>query len=800
MTPRTRPWAQRLPLVVALLVCAVLAWIPRDVDGLRRPDQPAGIESEGWFSTDPDGLYHTRRVERGLQQGLPTAGVDPYLDYPHGSRIPWPPYYDSLLALAIEPLAPEGSDDGAYTARRAFIERAVGTVPIWFGLLTVALAAGMAWRVSRGSPTVVRTSAALAAGGTLALCRVSINYSVIGNGDHHAWVALLHGALLLVTAAACCRGNLGRPGRSALFGVGAGLLAALMLGSWVASLLYVINIQLVLAWLLFRRARDELPGVATFGLAFHLTAAAAILPATLWSPWREEFPWMVVNLSWFHPAQLLVGALVFVPPLVWRRSLASGSVGARRYPWLVAAALLAGAALLWVTGSSPARGVAEGFAWVSRADAFMAAVFESQPLVGARSGGSGQLFEALGYGVLLLPVAYAPLAWKAFARRHDVLVPVAVALPPLLVQALNQRRFADVLAFVMAVCLGWAAGRLVARLAGDGPGPAARALWPAAALAAALLLQWPAVSWTARVHSRSAEQDGTSDYLLGDRMAYEWIRTQYPAPDRDPELPWAVLAHWDRGHAIEWAADRPTVATNFGTYVGEDSYRDPARFFLSEDPLAARALLQERRVRYVFVPGSIPGDVPAFVRIADPSLSSKYLTLRNGVPGYSPRWFSTVSARLVNGGIQVAQAGTPLEARGSPLGFLRLVYVSPIAHPGYHLPDGKPMPANFVWEHVPGATIAARGLPGELVRADLAIRYRRSERQFPAARGDYRLELTFVARCDTTGIARLWIPYSTEVPNGEGVVDSARWSIGERSGPLVIPEAAVQGGAPIRIP
>jgi hypothetical protein len=92
---------------------------------------------------------------------------------------------------------------------------------------------------------------------------------------------------------------------------------------------------------------------------------------------------------------------------------------------------------------------------------------------------------------------------------------------------------------------------------------------------------------------------------------------------------------------------------------------------------------------------------------------------------------------------------------------------------------------------VPGATVAARGGPDDLVRIDLALRY-------PAA--GHALELAFAARCDATGVARLWIPYSTEATNGDAVVERARWTIGERSGDLVIPESAVQGGAPIELP
>ena len=799
-------------LLAAALASAALAWFARDVDGLRRrypaeggsgDGRPVAAElaRAGWFSIDPDGLYHARRVERALREGS-VAGEDPYLDHPHGARIPWPPYYDATLAALLGPLAPGPEQRGAAASfeRRAFLERAVSTLPAAFGVGTAVLAALLAFRLSRGTSLAARATAALFAGATCAFTRASINYSVVGTGDHHAWVSLLSGALLLLTTVACCRSNLARAGRSGSFGLAAGVLAGLMLGSWVAALVHILLLELALAWLLFRRARDELPGVATFGLTFHLAAAATVLPAVLASPWKAELPWIAVNLSWFHPTQLLLGALVFVPPLCLGRqggALATGRPWARRYPWLVGAALLGGAALLLALDAGPARGVAEGFAWVSRVDAFMDSVLESLPLVGPRAGGALVVFDALGYGALLLPLAYVPLARHAFGGHRDALVPLACALPPLVAQALVQRRFAEALAMPLAVCLGFGAARLVERLGHVGwANRWPRAAWPPAGLALALLLQLPSVGRALAPRLESGQEAPPAghahDVQLGDRLAYDWMRRQARAPAGG-----AVLAHWDRGHAIEWAADRPSVATNFGSYVGVDSYRDPARFFLAEDPLAGRALLEARGVQYVFVPASLPDLTGSMVRIADPALAPRYLTVREGREVTSPRWLSTLGARLLNGGAQLVPPSLPAEQRPSPLGFLRLVHVSSFEHPGYRDPvDQRPLPANLVYEHVPGATIAALGAPGEQATVELEL-------DFPAAARRYGL--AFRATCDESGLARLWIPYATDAPNGDGVVVCAVYRIGDsdghgQSGAIEIPEAAVLGGPPIRIP
>ena len=49
-------------------------------------------------------------------------------------------------------------------------------------------------------------------------------------------------------------------------------------------------------------------------------------------------------------------------------------------------------------------------------------------------------------------------------------------------------------------------------------------------------------------------------------------------------------------------------------------------------------------------------------------------------------------------------------------------------------------------------------------------------------------------------IARVRVPYATEAPSGDGRVLGARWSFGERSGELAIPEQAVLAGGEVALP
>ncbi len=764
--------ALRLGLVLLLVLAASLA--PRLARGARHfwPEadhMPAGAEQASFFSMEPDGLYHARRVDRVLTEGSPVAETDPYMNYPEGAPIPWPPYYDAALAAAAAPFAP-----GEEVARRRFVEVWVCTAPLLFGVLASLVAALAGWMLAGGP-------AALTAGLYHALTFAAINYSTLGNGDHHAWISLLTALMLLGLGAAFTRGGLERRWSGAGWGLLLGLCAGVLLGSWVASLLYVLQVELALAWLLVRGGRRSLPGLAPLGLAFHLAAAVAILPAVLSSPWKEELPWIVVNLSWFHPAFLALGALVFVPPLLLGGTrLRPGTPSGRRYALVVAVSLAGLGLVLALLDAGPARGIREGREWVSAADRFMSIVQESLPLFGGSAGGLGAVIEALGWLAPLAPLAWGWAAWMCFRRDRWELLPWVVSFPPMAAYALMQRRFADALAVPLAVLLGWALGRLVR--------------WPARAWVPLLLVAVPLCHATATMRERirvGFDAPGVFwgaevwDHPLGERLTLEWLREHTPEGGD-----WCVLAHWDMGHGIEWIADRPSVATNFGSYVGARSFADPPAFFLAESEAEALGVLDRRRARYALITRDIARTLETMVKVHCQERKHEYLDAQDRMQ--LERWRRTMASRLLPEALS-GKPGGPMRVVTEPFGSLRLVFASRSFD--RLRPDPRnpryPMRAGWIWERVPGAVLEARGAPGEALEVGFDVHY-------PAA----QLVLPFRARAtaDEGGLARLRVPYTTERPNGTGRVQGpAHWRMGAREGRVAIPAAAVRSGAVVEL-
>jgi asparagine N-glycosylation enzyme membrane subunit Stt3 len=749
-----------LAWVSGIVLILGLSFLMRHVEG--RQLELEGFE--GWVTTEADSLYHMRRVDRALTEGFSVAGTDEALNYPEGSAIPWPPYYTYLVAAAIGPFVPEDE-----AARRAFVEESVASFALLFGVLTtlVACLAGglLAGRLG-----------ALAAGSYHALCHISIAYSNLGNGDHHSFVSFVSGALLLSFAWLLKDGRIHQRRTALLTGVVCGALLGLLLGAWLGSMVLLIAVELALAWLIFRQARRHSPGLALFGLSFHATALVVIAPAVLASPWTEIEPWMLVNLSYLHPAFLILGGLVFVPLL----KLKEGSKVLVRYPWIVGALLAVLGAIIALTDLALSSSVREGFDWASKTNEFMAGIAESRSLF-AGGDSPGPSFE-LGFGFWALPLILLTTGVLAWRRGKLELLPWLFAALLAALQASQQARFAESLALPLSVLVGWAIGTGLSKEAR----PTFLKSLPGGVLfVAAVGLAIGANGQTASKaierlkDGRPSPQQQEKPSRLASRYAARWIRNNTPRSGD-----YSVLANWSLGHTIEWAADRPSVATNFGSYVGEAGFRAPAQFFMAEDPAEAEKLLVRHRVRYVLLGSDLPDQLNSMIARANPELRSRWI--QSGTEGQvALPWFQTMGARLMFD-------GTIFQGEPKPqLNFLRLVYLSPMLDPGRPLRDSLDLsPAALVWERVQGARVECSGEPGEALTIDIQLGFPRSARQVRWKRS---------AGVEDGGRASLRVPYATEQPNGQARSLRATWSIGTESGTLVIDEASIQSGATIQI-
>ncbi|MFT5052477.1 MAG: hypothetical protein ACI8QZ_003910 [Chlamydiales bacterium] len=764
---RTAPW---------LLLLALLSFGVRSTNNLRNEPLAEDGDRAHWFSSDPDGLYHMRRVERSLREGLPVAIRDPYLAFSAendpAAAIPWPPYYTLVLHALVRPFAPHDE-----LARKRFVERAVATWPALFSALGSVLVALAAAALSRGRGA--RVLAGAVAGLSHALAFGSIRYAFVGNGDHHAWVSMLYTLALVWGSFSLRRAALEDVPRSTLSGTFCGVLFGLSIGSWVAALELLALFDLALIGLCLFGAPALQRGLAAFGATLHGAAFIILLPAAVGSPWALQTPTAIINLTTVHLLLLALGFLFFAcMPLT--RGL-RGVV--RRAPWM---ALLLPVGLVVIVLRSPmAQPLEEALVWARGGGPFMSFTNESRPLANSTEGAL-PLFKYLGYTLPLALAAWV-LALRASMRGATEWAPWIVAFPVLLLQACLHRRFADLVLPSQVVLLGWGAGRLYLSV-----GTRIRFQRSAFLLIClAAVAAHPATLAMTRAREIGAARPAGPELTRarGQRELLRWLSKATPEPGAAPD--YSVLAQWDLGHDIVWAGERPVVATNFGSYLGLDSYLDPWRFFLARSEIAAARIMDSHRSRYVVITSRFRRNLDSMLRVLH---GQEFDAWAVGTAGRGPLWLEGMGARMsaqMGGPLPAGQgAGDASELGG--LGTLRMVYLSPDRYRDHErIGSLGPAPVGAVFERVPGARVRAQGNPGEVLRGAMRLGY-------PGVARERVWRSSALVGPD--GLAQLLVPYATASDAGVPSIGPLRWSLGARRGELRVPEQAVGAGGAVEVP
>lgn len=587
--------------------------------GLRYRSLPACTVPDGgvltggtpWQIDDFDGAYHARRVSVALATGEVPA-YDTFINAPAGSPVPWPTFFDGFLTATVELFvdpAPDGPQElGGY--REGDMEGVLVRVPPVLGTLAalacvlVVLAAASRNRAPPGADALdgggapadrfgmdsVRRSApwwALVAGALYATHPTAVMYAQAGRVDHHVATALF----IALQLACCVRALIARDSiEVALLAAGTGLVAALGILTWLAHgvVLGVCGLGFALRAL----SKDEVErarGWQGGAIAFAIAALVTLVPA--WSsPWNATQPGSLVNLSLGVPRALGAAAVPFLVYGLLRRWSPRRDVRAG----------IAAAALLLVVAVLPGfvAQLREGLAWADRTNQFMFVINESQPMdtPGKEVFGVGGYTGHLGPAWYLLFIAIPVLLWRPRPERLVLLGTLAVFL----LMALSQRRFANSLAVPMSVGIavgGLEFGRLVARTL-----PRRLQLAPQVALILAVL---PLAWFASRTPLRYSEPEMIGNALRWNAIleGLRWMRgnTPSPGPWNEPTLEpsYTVLGSWSDGHLIEYHARRPSVSTNFGSFVGVDNFQAAPRALLETDPVLFQQHLDELEVGYV---------------------------------------------------------------------------------------------------------------------------------------------------------------------------------------------------------
>lgn len=562
----------RLLAPLALIAALAVGWLAREAQAPahRAPAGEALPNGSTWLVDDPDACYHLRRIQIGIATGE-VPDFDRFLNHPQGSPVPWPAFFDATLAAVAERLEPDLWDRKRGQFDEARLEALLVHAPPVLGVLSilaVAIAAQAARRRGSRGPWPAVIAAWIVAGVPLAVW-----YSGVARIDHHVMTSLLLAGLLTASTWALDAEDEVDGLTAALF---TGLFGGLSLLTWLASAIFlaVVGAALMLTCILSGVERSVRLG--RVGLLAFATAAVVVGMSATTSAWNEVQPGSLINLSSGVPRALLAAGVPFLALSLAPRWVSGGLTKIGRLLLAVACIAIAVVALPGFL-----HGALEGFSWASRQNRFMAVVAESEPLFA--EGWTGALRD-LGWSLLLLPVALAcPLGDRRRASRWMLLAMVLLAG----LLTLGQRRFANSFAVPFAIALATTLGDGI-EWAWSRNEKGAKTLRIALSAMTVLLIGDAAITCTWRQRHSTADLADLADYRFERIKGLQMLRTQSasPGPWNAPQArqDYGVLGVWGLGHAIEYHARRPTIATNFGSFVGADNYRDHAAALLERDP------------------------------------------------------------------------------------------------------------------------------------------------------------------------------------------------------------------------
>ncbi len=696
-----------------------------------------------------DQQYHVRRALYTFINFPDILLVDPYINYPGGASIPWPPLFDFALGGVAHLLADNVHEFEIVVAWAGPALAVLCVFPIYLAGCRVA------------SPGVGALAAFI-----FALIPIGVNYARVGNADHHSAVCLI-GAWLLYLCMALVDPAAGER-RLRRLAVGLWLARLGLLLTWHGSLLYLALAEGVL---LLAAVWSGRRGLLVAQLSSALATLCCLLLALSLMPTPLGGNYSAIALSRLHVLAVL--AVVLVSAGLWLlQSRRPDSSSATRLLWTIAAAAACLLGVLLLPG--PRQGVLPALEFLTMTDGVGQVTGEQSPLfeLFGRSPGRPAVLT-WGYFAYLIPVA--PLAALWAARRSDA-TPSSRAAAIVLavwgaffgVLAVLQRRygndFAPAASLLFSLLLCQLGQTLCSRIRPVKWRRLAVVVLPASLV---ILLFWPAVagiytprarvSWAAFSggHWARAQAERSVAATLT-RFAREVRRvtpetSAYLRPGAPPE--YGIIAHANIGHALQYVARRATASDPFWAYIGRENWDRSFAFQSAREESRALVLANELRGRYVVtMPDAPTGGIVSHLHYND----GRALASRGRLEHF--RLVSEAAA----GGRSIGEIFRPQPPGSIP----------------YKL-----------FEIVRGAVLEITAPRGSEVVASATIRS-------PTGR-EFVYEAMGIASAE--GLLRLRVPYAN---GGEAPAQPRgpyRVRVADREYTVVVPESAVQRGEVVRL-
>jgi dolichyl-diphosphooligosaccharide--protein glycosyltransferase len=743
---------------------------------------------------EQDSYYHLRRITY-IVQHFPGVNIfDPYVNYPQGYFIGWPPLFD--LAAAATAMVAGLGHPGQFV-----VEAASSAVNVLLGLLGITAAYYLA-------KDIFGERVALLGALVMAILPATAFVAIFGYVGHHSLEMLASMTMYLLFLRSVTGGKTKGVTFSGIrahkgpvvYAALAGIAVAAAVFSWDGAPYFIGTIMLY-AFVLYAldvRRGESSEYLTVLGIITAVVALVLVAPFAVTSYYGQRMEITAIYLSWFHVIMLAAFAAFFV-------FMGALGIGAKKAgaPWFAAPAIAllgAGAALLAVRELLPQvyDNLAAGMTFLTGGSAVLSTISEVTPLL-SRNGQFSLVIVWTYMGTALL-IAIPGLLIYLYSLRKIRIGPAEAFFllwtAVVGVMGLLQARFIYLLGINVAMLTGYGIYRIAVSAGlerfikvnfgnpGDGKKSSAKrrlripvGLACIVALMALLLLQPLASSY----HVATTPLPVTSNW----DDATRWIKDNTPATSytysaEQGTMPeYGIMTWWDYGNFILYGAERPAVANNFQTGVD-----DAANFFIAPDEPSADRIMETRNAKYVVVDylmGSasigIPGVFDNMALLAGKNVSNYFMSFRRLDPTVSgtmafvdgnDKYYGTMYSRLYNDR-GLGGRNTLGNVTGG-LQHYRMVYANSGDDPV------------IVFEKVAGATIAGMAQPDSKIELRLAVSDGSTDRTYYD-----------VTRADQTGAYSFTVPYATGDTAG-AIQTGAHYvlSSGGAKTDVSVPEDAVQ--------
>ncbi len=634
------------------------------------------LVSDAWIKfSGTDAYYHMRLVDNLLHHFPHRIAFDPYTFYPHGTTVPWPPFFDWLMGGTAWLL-------GLGAPTQHIIDIVGICTPAILGALVILPVYFI------GKAVFNRWVGIIAAGLAAIMPGEFLGRSILGYTDHHVAEVLLSSLtmLFLILAIKTARQQalltvtprtIKIPAaKTLLYSLVAGVFLWLYLITWVGGLLFVFLIFVYFAaQFLVDHLRGERTGYLAFvGIPLFAIAMLAhpFLPQTLPSPLC--LPSLAVAV-----AGLLVMAGI-------SHLMAYCKIKAPYYVLGLLLVGLLGIAILYFTTPSFLKAALDHLRLVFAPAGAALTILEVRPILFPQ----GDFSLSIVWGnftttIFLGLVSLAMLVYAVVKRGEADKLALVVWSLVVLAATLGQRRFAYYLAINMAllaayVCwlgLQFAGFRESSTMSQNVPEKGKRGevrekrktkvhrrgALPNMVLGAIAVFL---VAFLPNTLS-AKEVASTAVFAPGDAWleSLTWLKHNTPEPFGDPDFyyvkydaefrypadAYGVMAWWDYGHLITRVAHRPAIANPFQQGAGE-----AARFLTCQEEDLANRMMSALGARYVVIDFATATTkfhgAAAFASIPLANFYDTYYISEKGrlrpVTLYHPEYYQTMVARLYN--------------------------------------------------------------------------------------------------------------------------------------------------------